>query len=343
MLGWKPRWLASIGILAFSFIGASAPAEDFVTVRSKDGQRISRRAGTIENLTGEKLTLITSAGQTESIPFDRVVEISTEWSVSHREGDALRKEGKLDQAVSAYRNAKRVELRPWGVRQIQAHLVECLFSRGDVEEAGDEFLALMTSDPQSPYFAAIPLAWRNSAGDGGSEVRARAWINQNTNLSMLLGASWLLGADRKAATAKLESLAKDLDPRIAKLAEAQLWRANRATAKAADVRRWRGTMAEVPDALRAGPALILGEAQLRLGDIDEALALFWEPAILQPERLALSAEGLFLAARGAHQAGRETEAKEAIAEVKQHFAGTTIDPEVAQLAKQMGLSDKPAK
>jgi tetratricopeptide (TPR) repeat protein len=327
-------WAADVG---------SAVAEDFVTVRSKDGQRISRRAGTIDDLTGEKLTLVSANGQTESIPFDRVVEISTEWSIPHRNGDALRKEGKLDQAVSAYRQAKRVESRPWGVRQIQAHLVECLFARGDVEDAGDEFLAMMGSDPQSPYFAAIPLAWRNSAGDGGIEVRARAWLNQKSTVATLLGASWLLGADRKAASAKLEALAKDLDPRVAKLAEAQLWRANRPTAKATDVRRWKATLGDMPDALRPGPSLIVGEVQLRLGEVDDALALFWEPAILHPEQLALSAEGLFLAARGAHQAGRETEAKAALTELWQHCAGTTFDADAAQWAKQVGLPDGPSK
>lgn len=310
-------------------------SDDFVTVRSKDGQRVSRRAGTIENLTGEKLTLVSPSGQSETIPFDRVVEISTDWTREHTSGDELRRLGKVDQAVSAYRQAKKIESRPWAVRQIQSHLVDCLVARGDFDQAGDEFLAILASDPQSPYFAAIPLAWRQSGNGGGVDVRARAWIAQKSPVANLLGASWLLGGDRKTATAKLESLAKDLDPRIAKLAEAQLWRLSRATAKPADVKRWKATLAELPEGLRGGPCLMIGEAQLRLGETDEALAHLWEPALLQPDRRAIAAEGLMLAARGALQAQRLAEAKSAVTEWTERFSGTTFDTEAAEIASQV--------
>src|SRR3954469_305368 len=111
--GWSLMLLAPLAILR----SGHCWAEDVVIVLSgKDASLRSKRIGEIVDYTGESLQLKAASGRVESIPAARVVEIKTEWTAAQQRGDALRSEGKLAEAITAYKQAKRDETRSWARR-----------------------------------------------------------------------------------------------------------------------------------------------------------------------------------------------------------------------------------
>lgn len=275
----------------------TAWAEDVVVFRGgKEAKQTLRRTGTIEDYSGAGLIIKTSAGREETIPVERVIEIQTPTSAEETKGDALSRAGKLLEAIDAYRAAKRSESRRWVVRRIMARLVSCYERQGQVDLAGDEFLALLAGDAETPYYAAIPLAWRASAA---TPTQAKAWLGQTKEpTAVLLGASWLLaGADRQRAINALTALTTDLDPRIARLATAQLWRTKQVTASSDEIDRWQAQLEKLPGDLRAGPLLVIGDGLLRHNRSEDAGLAYLQVPLVYHSRELLAADGLLSAAR----------------------------------------------
>jgi tetratricopeptide (TPR) repeat protein len=283
-------WLAML-------LPLTAWAEDVVVFRGgKEAKQTLRRTGTIEDYSGAGLVLKTSAGREETIPIERIIEIQSPRSEEETKGDALARAGKLPEAIDAYRAAQRSESRRWVVRRIMARLVSCYEQQGQIDSAGEGFLALLASDAETPYFSAIPLAWRTSAA---TPTQAKAWLGQTKEpAAVLLGASWLLsGADRPRAIDALTALSTDLDPRIAQLATAQLWRTKLVTASPDEIDRWQAQLEKLPGELRAGPLLVIGDGLLRHNRSEDALLAYLQVPLVYNSRETLSCEGLFSAAR----------------------------------------------
>jgi tetratricopeptide (TPR) repeat protein len=265
-----------------------------------------RRTGTINDYSGAGLVITTSSGKQETIPAEKVIEIQTPATKDESSGDALKAAGKLDESIDAYRQAKRGESRRWVVRRIVAKLVNCYERNNQFDAAGDEFLALLAGDEETPYFSAIPLAWRTSAMP---PAKAADWLAASAPAAQLLGASWLLsGAERAKASSTLKTLSSDLDPRIAHLASAQLWRISLVTASTDEIARWEQQIERMPAELRAGPLLVLGDALTRTGRSDDALLAWLQVPLVDPQRETLSAEGYRSAAKALEKAGRAEDA-----------------------------------
>src|SRR5436190_24221059 len=129
-----------LGMLA---VWRACLSDDTVTVLSgKDNKTRANRTGDVGDYNGETLQLKSSSGRVENIPAAKVVSIKTPWTPAHERGNALRAAGKLEEAVTAYKQAKRDEARAWGRRQIMAELVGCYAELGRFDIAGDEWLAL---------------------------------------------------------------------------------------------------------------------------------------------------------------------------------------------------------
>jgi hypothetical protein len=278
--------------------------------------------GKILDYNAQELTIELASGSTTGTPSNRVLEIQTTWNAAQRQADELTAAHRYDEAIQAYRAAARDETRPWVRRKMLAAMVTCYENAGQIERTGEAFLSLMKMDESWQYLERIPAAWTTSFADRALEVQARAWLEtENFPPAQLLGASWLLaGGSRSAALTALRKLSNHADPRIAHLADAQLWRASIATAKEDDLKAWEAQIGRMPAELRAGPYLLLAKALSTRNESAAAAWTYMRVPILHPERHALAAAGLEGAARELTKLNSTVEATSLYQELADHFA-----------------------
>ena len=296
--------------IAGVLLAACASAEDTVVAASaSDPAARVKRTGQILDYTGTELVLRTSLGTEETIPAARVLELKTTWTPSHQEGDAARAKGELDEAIAAYRLALAEERRLWTRRRIAAELAGTYLEAGRIENAGDEFLAIVASDPATMHYDIMPIAWRPAPPGAALERHAAGWLSRQEPAARVLGASWLLAGPRRApAIAALEELVKSSDPRVAGLAAIQLWRTKLVTATAADVAAWRSQLEKMPPEIQAAGWYVLGELYARQDQPEQAaLAYLRAPLVFRPQR-ALAADSLLAAGRQLEKMGRREQA-----------------------------------
>jgi tetratricopeptide (TPR) repeat protein len=219
--------------LCFAVLLASAAsAQDRVTYSTgRDDSGRATVSGTIVDYTGVQLTLRSAGGGEQSIPAARVVTVQTQWPPSKLAGDRLLAEAKFDEALQAYVAALRDEPRIWAQRQMLADSLSCLKALGRIEPAGEAFLRLVQSDPETLWFGRIPLNWQLVQPSSQLEQRANLWLQTtDSEIAQLIGASWLLATRHRAAAMDvLQRLAARGERRVASLATAQLWRTRTAT------------------------------------------------------------------------------------------------------------------
>lgn len=302
------RWCLLLAVLLTASPGARG--EDTVVLRSPSGRERQQVSGTVLDYTGQQLVLRRSSGQDERYDGRRVVDVRSEWTAPHAEAEKLLAEGKPAEALIQLREALKAEPRTWVRRRIIARTVSAYYETGQVEAAGNAFTLLVGSDPETPYFAVIPLAWLPSATSAAVESRAAQWLAAESPAVRLLGASWLLVSPRRsAATQALETLARDEDPRVAFLASAQLWRGATATVTDQQLEQWTQLVERMPDELRAGPYLLLAQGYARREQAQQAALYYLRLPILFPEQRTLAAEALLAAGRQLEQLGRPEEAE----------------------------------
>jgi tetratricopeptide (TPR) repeat protein len=300
-----------------------ATAQDTViTSTAADPNARIKKQGEILDYTGSELTLKTTFGTMERIPAARVVEIKTAWTPSHLSGTTARVEGRTDDAIAAFREAKREEKRAWAQRQIMAELSGAYLESGQIDSAGNEFLAIALTDPATIHFNVIPIAWRAAPPDSPLETRAAQWLTaEKLPAARLLGASWLLsGGKRVAATAVLEELAKSSDSRVANLAEIQLWRTKLVTAKPADISRWLARLEQMPPDVQAAGWYILGDLHSRQDEPEKAAIAYLKVPLLFRQQRAMAADALFAAGKQLEKLGQVKEAAGLYRELVRDFA-----------------------
>jgi tetratricopeptide (TPR) repeat protein len=306
-------------------------AEDTVTLLTgKDAKTRTSRTGEIVEYTGESLQLKSSSGRVENIPAARVVDIRSTWTLTHERGDSLRAEGKLEEAINAYKQALRDESRVWARRKIMAELVGCYAELGRFDSAGEEWLAIVKSDQLTMHYEVIPVAWHAILPDAALESRAMAWLNRKEPAPQLLGASWLLtGAQRSAAITALEALvtSKTADPRIRSLAQIQLWRTKLVTAKLDEVQRWQSAIEQMPAEIRASGYFVAGEALARLAKSEEASLAFLHIPLVHPQQRVMAADALIAAAQQLENLKRTEQAVGLYREVLSGYSRTAAAEE----------------
>jgi tetratricopeptide (TPR) repeat protein len=308
-------------VLLLASVAVANAEDDVVTyLGGKAGKQIIRRTGKIEDYTGAGLVLVSAQGRKETIPLDKLVDFQTTATEEETAGDKLLREGKLKEAIEAYQKAKQAESRKWVTRRIAAQLVKCFDLSGEIDKAGDQFLSIVAADAETPYFGLIPLAWRTPQ-NAIVPTKATKWLAASDQpVAALIGASWLLsGAERTKALAALKSLSSDLDPRIAHLASAQLWRTSLVTATAADLQKWQAQVDRMPAAIKAGPLLVLGDLLARMERNDDALLAWLEPPLVFNERPSLAAAGLQSAAKLLEKLGRSDDAERLTREIEAKY------------------------
>lgn len=283
-----------------------ASAEERVVVRpATPGPMAAERTltGTIVDYNGKELRMELTGGQTTVVPAARVAEIQFQRSEAHAQAREHFAAGRYAESVDAYRTAVQQEMRPWVRRILLAEVVTCFESQGEIIRAAETYLSLLKLDEHWQYFERIPLAWTTSFVDGAVEARAATWLERRDSPpAQLLGASWSLSGPRRGVAVELlRELSNHTDPRIAHLADAQLWRANLATVGPQELNAWQGQIDRMPAELRPGPYLVLGKGWLaqdarKLGPTSDAhkqaANAFLRAPVLVPERHALAAAGL---------------------------------------------------
>jgi tetratricopeptide (TPR) repeat protein len=313
-------WCSAVNVLAVNVL-----AEDTITVATgKDGRGRSRITGQILDYTGEGLRVRLSSGREQTLASDRVIEVESSWPRGYTAGDQLFAQRKFEQALGRYQEALGEEQRGWVKRRIMAQCVWCYRNLQRWGQAGDAFLAIYRSDPATQYFASIPLAWTAAhSANSPNERVAASWLADRTSpAASLLGASWLLATNqRDLAQNALRKLSADPDPRIAFLAEAQLWRMRTTTAAPEETARWRERVERMPDDLRSGPYFVLAQSLARHKLHEQAALAALRIPILYSSHRKLAAESLLVAGRELEQLGKLEEAMGLYRELTTDYSG----------------------
>lgn len=292
---------------------------DIVITRRNDSEQTLKRSGSIVQWKGQSLT-INSSGIVREIENEQIIEVKTNWGEDYLSGLSELKTGKTQIAIVKFQESLRIEQRPWVQQIIRAKLVDAYQSIEKHGAAIEQFLQIVREDPNTRFLHLAPLPWA-TAGNSLNES-ALQWNSSPDSVTKLIGASWLLGgAERKKGITALEELSRDIDPRIKNLAIAQLWR-TRVNANAKQVNAWRGIVEQMPRELRAGPYLVLAEAQARAGLVDPAIVNLMRIPILYPEQTALSAAALYRSRNLLHNRGQTDQARSLLNELITNYPQT---------------------
>jgi tetratricopeptide (TPR) repeat protein len=335
----------SVRTLVFGLVSASwsvaAPtitAEDTVVLWSRDGSQQVRTVGDVLDFRGSGLQLRHRSGREETIPAERVIDIQTQRHPQHVVGDEKFDNGLYAEAVRAYADALRSGPRDWVRRGILARSIQCLVRLQRTEQAVEAFLLIWDQDPQTPHFGLIPLPWTTQATPASLQNRARNWMSsRDSSAARLIGAGWLVtSAQRSDALRVLRELARSEEPRIAFLAEAQLWRTQVVTATIEDAARWGERIQRMPELLRGGPYFVVGRLWARHNRHDEAAIALLKAALLHPELYPLAAESLLAAARELAKMDQRPHAARLCEEILARFPESDAAPQAARELDALG-------
>lgn len=319
---WSSLLIAMIGTLLSN--GGSTNSihgqDDTVITRRKNSPETVKRRGTITDWKGFAITIATNAGE-KKIENDAIVEVQTNWQPAYVAGLSSLEFGDLTKAIEQLRAALNSERRNWAQRIIRADLVRAYQANEKPLAAVEQFLAITKEDPQTRFFNLCPLPWLPS--NAAMNQPAQQWLKSSDPVQQLIGASWLLiGPQQKAAIQVLDELSRDIDANIKYLAIAQLWRTRNLNANARQIEVWEKLLVSMPKPIRAGPWIVLSEAQSRADQVDEAAINLLRIPILYPDQIGLSAAALYRAGHLLHNTGRTNEAQTVWNELRQQHPGS---------------------
>jgi tetratricopeptide (TPR) repeat protein len=321
----------SLALVLLTSLAASAEDTVILSSASDPALRI-KKTGQILDHTGTELKLRGSLGRDESIPAARIVEVQTAWTAAHTAARDNRAAGKLDEAVASFREAKREERRAFAVRQIMAELSGTYLELDRIDAAGDEWLAILVSDPTTQHFDVMPMAWKAAAVSGAAENRAAAWLTaRDVPAARVLGASWLLaGRYRTQAIAALDELARDADPRVSALAQIQSWRTKLVSATPAETARWQEQLEAMPASVQAAGWYVLGDILARQQQPEQAALTYLKVPLLFGQQRAMAADALLAAGKQLEKMGQAKEASRLFRELAADYRHLPAGEEAAR-------------
>ncbi|WP_146432322.1 tetratricopeptide repeat protein [Blastopirellula retiformator] len=317
-----------------------AVAEDRVYLRSSADSRTPEvYVGQIDDYTGQTLKMTTLSGRSIEIPAAKVASVESEWPEAMRAAQALFAQEKFAEAEIAFQQAYRAEPRGWVKRMLIAETARCRRNLGRNDAAGEAFLALVASDPYTPYLDAMPLAWKTGEPDVNLHRAAIAWLEKTDSpYAQLMGASFLLSAaERTKAIAALERLKSAAPAELALLAEMQLWRTEPPARDADKTAARRKQIEQLPANVQSGPRLLLGDALARDDQHEQATIEYLRIPILDNIDRPLAAEALLRAGKQLELMGRPAAAKRLYREIITDYpAAGVIGREASSRLEQAG-------
>ncbi len=223
-------------------------------------------------------------GPTLTKSADQVVEVVTPLSEPHVNGLREFADGQIAKAEKEFQAALVKESRAWVRRDILAMLIRCAFHRTDYVAAGNRFLAIIRSEPNTRHIALAPLWWTQSRVAPQLRSEALAWNKRDQEFAQLLSASVLLLDTEHTAAARIQMsrLATTAAEPWRQLAKMQLWRLSihRDQVSTADLNLWAADIRFLRESLRGGPWYTLGEAYRSKQQYGQAAAAFlWVPLV----------------------------------------------------------------
>lgn len=302
-----------VTLLTATLLSALLPAEDRVTYRLGGGQsRPITVVGEIRDYDGEQLLMMTISGAPQVVPAEDIVSVQTHYDTAHRQALAAYQQGRIDEAASKFITAFDREPRDWVDREIAAWIVRCRLLLDDRAGAIQFFREVIRNDPVSRHWGIAPLVWSPAPLDDDTTRLARSLLVSSRRGEQLMGASILLFDPISGTIAErtLSDLAGSTNPRISRLARAQLWRLSIVRQEVTHniVSDWLDQVQSLPASLRPGPQYLIGRAQLALGEPRLAAAEFLKLTILYPQHDALTARATFEAAEAIERTGLTQEA-----------------------------------
>ena len=282
-------------IIVIFFFGLNLPAlaigqTDTVVTQRKDGAPTVNRKGTITQWVGDSLT-INSKGVERKIDNDTIIKIETEWGDNYQQGVQELNSGNPSFAIVQFEEALTSETRSWAKLIIRAQLIEAYQSIEKYSDAIRHFETILREDPQTRFLPLAPICWTGT-GTVMADTTSRLGKSRDSFLQ-LIGASWMLASpQRNAGIEILQTLSGDIDPRIKNIAIVQLWR-TRLNVTDKQIKPWEKTIHGLPRVFRAGPYLVLAEAQSRVGQTQSAIVNLMRIPILFPEQKSLVAAALY--------------------------------------------------
>lgn len=318
---------------------ASASGEDRIILQPKEGTSRIALSCTIADYTGREITVIPYPGAApKSYPAAEVVEVQTAYTASHQRGLELFQKGQTADAQHAFETALTEEVRGWVRREILAMLVQCAMRQQDFATAATRFLLLVDGDPETRHFHLIPLIWAPQEVSPSLKSRARAWLNDSSEVARLLGASYLLDDSRlgELAETAIQELSVGRDVRVRQLARVQHWRTKLRTTDipASILDLWENRILELPPDLRGGAYYLLGRGHLLRREYSRAAAaLLWLP-LVYPKDHVLAGRACLEAARCLERIGQTEEAAQLYRETVDRFGDTPFSADAAAYLRE---------
>lgn len=311
---------------------------DKVFLKNKSGSGELAASGVVLEYTGELLKLGSLYSESiRSIPSTRVIRVETPQTPTQLSGADFFNNREYQKAKSLFRDALRLERREWVQREILASLLRCDLAVGNYAAAGQWFQSIVESDPTTFHYYLIPLNWGNQKSSVAMVTEARKWLKHSEASIRLLGASWLLfdSQSQQEVRTELRRLIRNPRPRIHALAEALGWRVRIAEEKIenTDLDLWKKRLKKVPDGLLGGPYFVLGEAQWKQRQNEQAaISFLWIPMMYDHDQY-LAARACWNAAQALQQIGQNGESRLLAAEVVSRFPQTDVSHAARQFLK----------
>jgi tetratricopeptide (TPR) repeat protein len=265
------------------------------TRNPETGQQVNRK-GRIVSWRGDTLQLEANSS-TREIRSDWIIRVETTWDENYLLAQLLLNKRDLQSAMTALQAVIVDEPREWARHQAQAELIPLLVYHGQAQQAVEQFVRLIAEDPRTRFIGAIPLNWQGGEVPPALTATARQWRESQSPWLSLLGASWTMsGGDQPEAIKVMQRWSQDIEPQIAHMASAQLWRLQQLNATPTEIARWERQWERIPSDLQAGPALMIAQAHLRQNQADQAFLWYMRIPILHNKHYQLSVSALQQAA-----------------------------------------------
>lgn len=310
-------------LISLSFPLTTLAQDTVVTRGSRKGVTLKRK-GLIVQWKGDSLTLSIN-GRERRIDNEDIVQIRTNWNEHYLAGRQALLRFQFEDAIVRFKAALTEERRPWAKHMIRARLIEAYRGTQDHMAAIQQFLAIASEDPQTRFFHLIPLAWTSSSLESAPVIAsARDLAKSKYVYAQLIAASWLMNdaqdpTSRTTGFQLLETLAQDIEPRIAQLAAQQIWRTQISTANPTLVKRWQARLDQFQDDLRYGGRFVIAESLARLGDSERAAIHYLSLPILFSEQHSVIPAALYKCGKVLQNSGQAEEANRVWQELTQKY------------------------